>query len=404
MQLRLDNLAAASYVLLSWLLLIHDVHSASGDLDTHTDGGFLRETTGINPRPTTVTGLVLINSIDNSEVASLNNGGTINLYGMSPSDFKIRADTSGSVRSVRFDRDGKTSYKMDNRKPFVLGARKISKLGLHTVTATPFSERRGAGDEGTSLTVNFTVINEHAHPTQAPVKATPSPNGSRAPRNYDTTCPPTNSPWTEIPPSVVTIANSNASVLCRIILVVGKDQIPVARSYDASNWHQYSGAFSSMDITCRFGDCTFELGQPIQGGQYMLVTTDGYPLANEQISARFFESATFGMTKGSITSMAQDMESTDNAIATWISEQMNQETTPMSSLREFYRKYANGKSLRLVMPAHYIFSDLTIEIPYIDNTSYLRRILQNCRGHTAMRRIYDIPGICFFSKRLHEVC
>ena len=182
--------------------------------------------------------------------------------------------------------------------------------------------------------------------------------------NVGATCPPADNPWAEIPPAIVTIAKSNANVLCRIILVVGDDQIPVARSYDAGDWYQYSGAFSGLDINCTHDECTFDLAQPAQGGQYMIAATNGYSLSHEQIAARFFEAATFGMTKESISSMAQDMVSTDNAIAMWISEQMNQEATPISSHREFYRKYANGTSTHQLSLKEDSRLRLTIRITY----------------------------------------
>ena len=124
-----------------------------------------------------VTGLVLINSKDNSEIRGLKDGDEINLYGMQTTDFNLRADTSGIVESVRFNLDGQSGYKTDNVMPYALGGedkgdyypvRKMSNLGFHTVTATPFSANRGKGEEGKPMTVTFRIINVAHPPTSAP--------------------------------------------------------------------------------------------------------------------------------------------------------------------------------------------------------------------------------------------
>lgn len=178
-------------------------------------------------------------------------------------------------------------------------------------------------------------------------------------------CPPVGSSWQEIPPSALTITKSDEGVLCRIVLVNGDDTIPVARSYDAGNWHQYSGQFASMTVSCDQSNCTFDLETPPQGAKYVIGATSGYALSNEETVARFFESATFGMPMSGISSLATSFASLGNsAFATWIQAQQNESLTPMSSLREFYRKRLNGTFMsepRISTP----FPPLLILAPYL---------------------------------------
>ena len=177
-------------------------------------------------------------------------------------------------------------------------------------------------------------------------------------------CPPTSDPGQEVPPSILTIGQSDENVLCRIILVnANGDRVPVARSYDASEWHQYPGAFSGLDVSCDISNCTIKLEEPEQGSQYLLVATTGYNLSHADTAARFFEAASFGMPKSEIIAMADAISSSpDTAIPTWIEDQIDVNKTPMSSLREFFRKHTNGERSFLlrkqnpVLPIAHLFS------------------------------------------------
>ncbi|KAL7568310.1 hypothetical protein ACA910_018446 [Epithemia clementina (nom. ined.)] len=180
-------------------------------------------------------------------------------------------------------------------------------------------------------------------PTKVPTRA-PTPNPTQSPtRTPATKCPPINSPWKEIPPSTLTVAKSDQGVICRLILVKDEHRIPVARSYDAGDWHQYSGEFSTLSVACDPSECTFNLETPSNGAKYMLGATDGYTLTNEERAARFFESATFGMTMDDITSMAGKLAASGgDAFVAWMKNQMDEKITPVSSHRQFFRKHANA--------------------------------------------------------------
>ena len=166
----------------------------------------------VNPTPSItgeVSGFVLINSNDNSDIRVLKDGDEINLYGMQTTNLNLRADTIGIVESVRFDLDGQSGFKTDSAMPYALGGEdkgdyyrvnRISNLGFHTVTATPFSENRGAGQEGKPMTVTFTVVKiPQPMPTGTPVAPTSAPTSTPA---APTTAPVNPSPY---PDSAVTV-------------------------------------------------------------------------------------------------------------------------------------------------------------------------------------------------------
>ncbi|KAL7569362.1 hypothetical protein ACA910_010449 [Epithemia clementina (nom. ined.)] len=206
-------------------------------------------------------------------------------------------------------------------------------------------------------------------------------------------CPAAGSPWREIPASTVTINKSIRGVLCRILLVKGEDKIPVARSYDAGEWHQYAGDFSGMVVSCGETACMFDLTAPAEGSKYMLGATNGYVLSNEENAARFFESTTFGMPLSDITSLAGKLAfSGESALATWINTQMDESKTPVSSLRQFYRKHVNGK-LQLRSITYSALSHVLIKlchptiIPGIfEGTSNLGEVTKPCEKLTTYRR------------------
>jgi pectate lyase len=115
-----------------------------------------------------VISLTLINASTDEPIATLNNGGTLNLATFPTRNLNIRADTSpAAIGSVRFGLDGKSNYRTDSRAPYALAGDNNGNyyswrpsLGSHTVTATPYSEANAKGTIGTPLTITFTVINQ----------------------------------------------------------------------------------------------------------------------------------------------------------------------------------------------------------------------------------------------------
>ena len=109
--------------------------------------------------------LVLVDISNNQAVGSIQEGDVINISNF-PDGFGIVANTNpAKVGSVQFFLDGIFTQN-ENIAPYSLAADENGVInpvnlapGNYELRATPFSESRGNGDEGNSLTVNFEVIN-----------------------------------------------------------------------------------------------------------------------------------------------------------------------------------------------------------------------------------------------------
>lgn len=108
-----------------------------------------------------VTGFTLVDATTEQDIAPLTDGMQIDLAA-TPS-INIRANTSpATVGSVRFGLDGNPFHRTETVAPYASHGDNggnyygwTPELGAHELTATPFN---GSGDAGTSLTVDFTVI------------------------------------------------------------------------------------------------------------------------------------------------------------------------------------------------------------------------------------------------------
>lgn len=116
-----------------------------------------------------ITGWLLYNADTDQLIGSLSNGAVINLAAIGTSNLNIVATTSGPIGSIRFGLDGTANFQTENVPAYALFGNNgdnynagTFSLGAHTVTATPYSGRNASGDVGTSLSINFTVINDLA--------------------------------------------------------------------------------------------------------------------------------------------------------------------------------------------------------------------------------------------------
>ncbi len=127
----------------------------------------------IDSNPPTVTDFVLINATNNTIVGPLNEGDTIDLADFRRNNFSVVANTTGSrVESVIFDFNDRTNFNTENSVPYSLNGditfRRTKyfgtpfSLGTNTITATPFRNDNGKGDNGTPVTINFEVIDSDA--------------------------------------------------------------------------------------------------------------------------------------------------------------------------------------------------------------------------------------------------
>jgi hypothetical protein len=133
-----------------------------------------------------VTGFTLINAATDRVIRTISSGDNIDLSVVG-NQLSIRADTSGTIGSVRFDFDGVQNYRTENISPYALGGgdanyASVSTLAVissHTVSATPFSGSNLSGTSGTTMTITFDVT--AVAPTPQPMGApTAAPIPSRS--------------------------------------------------------------------------------------------------------------------------------------------------------------------------------------------------------------------------------
>jgi Domain of unknown function (DUF5060) len=112
-----------------------------------------------------VTGFTLINAASGNVIGPLSSGDKIVLSDVGKK-LSIRAETSGSIGSIRFAFDGVTNYQTENDSPYSLGrdfngnyapVRELAVEGAHTVSATPFSGSSLRGNPGMTITISFDV-------------------------------------------------------------------------------------------------------------------------------------------------------------------------------------------------------------------------------------------------------
>lgn len=111
----------------------------------------------------------LINATTNEELFEIKEGSVINLNEINGKYINIRAYTKPvETGSVVFRlRGAKNLNHIENVEPYALFLNDRSNffkwsppLGQYTLKATPYSQPRGKGEEGVSLTVSFTITND----------------------------------------------------------------------------------------------------------------------------------------------------------------------------------------------------------------------------------------------------
>jgi hypothetical protein len=118
-----------------------------------------------------VVSFTLVDAERDRDLFTLNDGDVIDLEALRNRRVNIRANTIGTVGSVRFGYDQNpgdfdASYRIENESPFALFGDdedgdyygRTPVLGLHTLSATPFSLDDAEGVLGVGRTIQFTVI------------------------------------------------------------------------------------------------------------------------------------------------------------------------------------------------------------------------------------------------------
>lgn len=137
-----------------------------------------------------ITSLTVIDADTDLDLWDL--GLVLNLYPVSR--INLRANTSADTKSVRFWYDGNV-YRTESTVPFAFSGDNngnynawTPSLGVHTVTAIPYSATNAQGTAGTPVTIVFTAIRN----------LTPSPSPSPVPSPFPS---PEPSPTPEVTPS-----------------------------------------------------------------------------------------------------------------------------------------------------------------------------------------------------------
>ena len=100
----------------------------------------------------------------------------LNLATLPTGNLNVRADTLGTVGSVRFGLNANANFRTENVPPYALfgdnGGDYIAgafDVGSYTLTATPFAGGGASGQMGQSLTVAFSVIDQPDNTNTPPV-------------------------------------------------------------------------------------------------------------------------------------------------------------------------------------------------------------------------------------------
>jgi hypothetical protein len=143
------------------------------------------------PTPTPVPGtgaiaaLTLYNAVDDVAYGALNDGDNVSYVQRNTWGFTIKAETSGTIGSVRWIMDGKV-VATENYAPYAIGGDDSGNLkpfafgqGAHTVTAVAYSGQNGTGSQLGTIARSFTVTDTPgtSAPTQPNQPAGPGIKG-----------------------------------------------------------------------------------------------------------------------------------------------------------------------------------------------------------------------------------
>ncbi len=176
-----------------WLLKILAI--VVGVLTFGVQSAQLRTSLSQNAFNQGIVSFTLINTDTNQAVPDfdpIQDGTVINLYQFPTRNLSIRANSNPqNVGSVRFVLNSSYST-VENVEPYALFGDNAGNynpgltIGRHVLTATPYENPWANGPEGTSLTLNFTVIDQPPSPTPTP---TPTPTPAPTPTPTPTPIP-----------------------------------------------------------------------------------------------------------------------------------------------------------------------------------------------------------------------
>ncbi|MDX2303580.1 MAG: DUF5060 domain-containing protein [Microscillaceae bacterium] len=117
------------------------------------------------PAGPAVVSFTLINALNDQDILTIPNGGTIDLTTLATNQLNIRANTSGTIGSIAFQLTGAlVRTQTESGAPYALYGDNAGDYyaqafvaGAYTLTATPYSLAGAQGSTGTPLIVSFTM-------------------------------------------------------------------------------------------------------------------------------------------------------------------------------------------------------------------------------------------------------
>lgn len=119
--------------------------------------------------------------------------------------------------------------------------------------------------------------------------------------------------------------------------------VPIARSYDNGVWKRAAGPYaqklviSSCSSAC---DLNIPILSNLDAGRFIMMPFE-HSISDEAKVSRFFQQTSFGPTMAMINSWNYG-RNLFNEMASWVKNQMNKNTTPLTSHREYFRKRVEG--------------------------------------------------------------
>ena len=164
------------------------------------------------------------------------------------------------------------------------------------------------------------------------------------------------------------IEQSSSNTVCTLTKITEVNgeiirTIPIARSYDGYPWER-SGSneaqkYFSKEIECYDSNyCQINLPAISVGESYRLSTYQ-YSVSADVELARFLETATYGVTRQDLSSLTDAVSNNGgnrfDAIVNWFKDQINENVTPATSHRKYWRERVNERiptSQRAGIPDH----------------------------------------------------
>jgi hypothetical protein len=124
------------------------------------------------------------------------------------------------------------------------------------------------------------------------------------------------------------------------------DIVPVARSYENRDWERVAGPYAQdLKVTDCCSLAIPRINSNLNDNGRFLLLSFSHQLDNKQEVSRFLQQTTFGPTMDMINKWNFD-NNLQYEMADWIKDQMNENVTPSTSHRAYFRERLDHSSFR----------------------------------------------------------